>query len=248
MDALTSWLDDSHGLSAAAHLGIYRSSIHGQFSSALGDLFPVCQRLIGERLFAALCQPYIHQHRSLCADVGACGSGFAEHIAEQVTNRDSLAQLFYLADVARLEWAWHPIFHGPEQAPFDHQALATVPAEAQGRLCFHPPAASQLFSSAYPAHTIWQHNQPDWQSQAGDDERIDLDAGGIDLLLWRNGTAMRMEPLSTEQRQVLERLYSGASLNPLNQWLALADSGIDIGSVLPQLLQSGWIGSFSVEP
>ena len=247
IDALAPWLDTSHGLSAAAHLGIYRSSIHGQFTDALGELFPVCQRLVGERLFATLCQPYIRQHRSVRADVGAYGSGFAAHIATEVANHDSLAQLSYLADVARLEWAWHQVFHGPQQQPFDHQALAVVPAGSQGALRFQPPAASRLLSSDYPVHTIWQHNQPDWQPQPGDDERIDLDAGGVELLIWRNGTEMRLDLLNTDQRQVLELLYGGASLNELNQCLAQPGSEIDIGAVLPSLLQNGWIASFSIE-
>lgn len=246
IDALAPWLDTSHGLSATTHLGIYRNSIHGQFTAALGDLFPVCQRLVGERLFAALCQPYIRQHRSACADVGAYGSGFAEHIAAEVASHDSLAQLPYLADVARLEWAWHQVFHGADEPPFDHPALAAVPADEQGALCFHPPAASHLLSSPYPIHTIWQHNQPDWQPEPGQDEHIDLDAGGVHLLVWRSGAAMRIDPLNTAQHQLLTLLQRGMSLDELAPALAQANPEIDLGSMLPELLQNGWIASFSL--
>ena len=37
IDTLTPWLDTSRGLSASAHLGLYRGSIHGQLTEALGD-------------------------------------------------------------------------------------------------------------------------------------------------------------------------------------------------------------------
>ena len=247
IDALAPWLDTSHGLSAAAHLGIYRSSIHGQFTDALGELFPVCKRLVGERLFATLCQPYIRRHRSASADIGAYGSDFAAHLAAEVASHESLAELPYLAGVARLEWAWHQVFHGPDQAPFDHQALAAVPADAQGELRFQPPAASRLLSSVYPIHTIWQHNQPDWQPEPGDEGHIDLDAGGVELLIWRNGTEMRIDLLDAEQRQVLELLYTGVTLTELTRQLAIAGNGVDLGTVLPGLLQNGWIASFSVQ-
>ena len=246
--ALAPWLDTSHGLSAAAHLGIYRSSIHGQFTDALGELFPVCRRLVGERLFAALCLPYIHEQRSASADLGAFGSDFSAHIAAEVASHQGLAGLPYLADVARLEWAWHQVFHGSDQGPFDHQALAQVPAGSQGQLCFQLPLASRLISSDYPIHTIWQHNQPDWRPEPGEDERIDLDAGGVALLLWRNGSEMRLDPLTADQHQLLSLLASGVDLDQLNRQLALTDDDIDLVGVLPGLLQNGWIASFSLQP
>ena len=69
----------------------------------------------------------------------------------------------------------------------------------------------------YPVHTIRQHNQPDWRARPGCDERIDLASGGVDLLVWRNGTEMRLD--------LLERLYDDITLDQLHQRLATGDCG-----------------------
>ena len=238
IDALAPWLDTKPGLSTATHIGIYRSSIHGQLSAALGDIYPVCKRLVGERFFAALCGPYVISEPSTEPDIGGFGAGFAAHIAAI----DATAAVPYLADVARLEWAWHRVFHGPDQQPMDMQALAWVPAESQRRLQFQPPANSWLIDSDYPVHTIWQRNQLDWDGEEG----IDLNDGGVHLLVWRSGNEMRMDPLDEAQWQVLTLLAEGLDLDGLGARLGEQAPEVDVAIVLPKLLQNGWIGSFSV--
>jgi len=239
IEALAPWLDSNNGLSASAQLGIYRSSVHGQFTAALGAIFPVCKRLVGERFFAALCRPYILEHASNAPDIGAYGHAFAAHIRHY----KAVGELPYLSDVATLEWAWHQVFNAADQPPLDPSELAQVAPQSQGALCFRPPQASRLVSSDFPVHDIWQRNQTDWDG----DEHIDLDNGGIKLLVWRNGRTMRMDIVDDLQWRALELLYKGADLDSLIQGLSGYAATEQIGALLPSLLHQGWIASFSVQ-
>jgi len=238
VDRLAPFIDSDRGLSTAKHLDIYRNSVHGQLSEALHDIFPVCVRLVGERFFDQQCRRYIAAHPSSAPDIGHFGRAFPAHIATAGAD----AGLPYLGDVAALEWAWHVVFNAPAQPPLDLVALSGVAAESQGALCLQPPLASRLLDSDYPILAIWQSNQPDDYG----DQHIDLDSGGDRLLVWRDSSTVQISRPEAAQWQTLALLYQGLALDPLTTRLAARTPPVDTQSVIPELMQNGWIASFSI--
>ena len=89
------------------------------------------------------------------------------------------AQLAYLPDVARLEWAWHRAFHAADRAPLALERLAAVPPERYGQVRFRLHPSAQFIASDYPLLRIWEVNQPAYAGEAAtggsliwlDDER-----------------------------------------------------------------------------
>lgn len=238
LTAASEHIKATENLPPAEHLRIYRSGILGTLARSLAELYPVCSRVLGDAFFEAMAGVYARRVPSRSPDLGEYGADFAEFVA----GFEPAAALPYLPDVARLEWRWHRVFHGPESGRLDLDALARVPAERQGAIIFRLPAASALLASAYPVHRIWQVNQPDYEG----DEHVDLDEGGVRLLIWRDGYTMRIDTLREGEWCALEATQGGDSFETVCARLENVEPRLDMAQLLPQLVQRGWIGSFSL--
>lgn len=165
------------GSSGARRLQVYRNNAALGLTGALEAVYPVVRRVVGEGFFRYATAQYIARHPSRSGDLHEFGERFPSFLR----SFEPVAELAYLPDVARLEWAYHQVFHAAGHPPLDLAALARVPAERQGDLRFELHPAARLLESAFPILRIWQVNQDD---HAGD-SAVDLREGGIKLLIVR---------------------------------------------------------------
>ena len=168
------------GLSGARRLQIYRNNTLLSLTTALQAVYPVVCRLVGEDFFQYAAAQYINRYPSRSGDLHEFGEFFAVFL-ETFT---PAAKLVYLPDIARLEWAYHQVFHAARHSPLDLAALAQVPAEQQGALRFQLHPAARLLESAFPILRIWRSNQDNDTS----DSPVNLAEGGIKLLVFRRET------------------------------------------------------------
>jgi len=221
-------------LTAEEHLAIYRGSIFGKLSRALSDIYPVCCRLVGEKFFQGMASYYIRQTPSTSPDVGQYGQYFAEFIE----HFDKAANLPYLPDIARLEWAWHRAFNAADEKGFDFNALNKISESEKQHLIFYLPYSTTLLKSDFPIHRIWQVNQADWQGESV----VDLKEGGGYFLIWRQGFNMRIDFLNEEMGVFLKAVQAQKTL-PI-----LCDPQItpNADTLLPTCVKNGWIAGFSL--
>ncbi|MEN8132579.1 MAG: DNA-binding domain-containing protein [Pseudomonadota bacterium] len=233
-ETIVSRLLASDRLSAGECLAIYRGSVLGIHSTALSEIYPVCKRLVGTRFFEAMCRRYIPQHPASSPNL----QDYGESLAGFITEFEPARGLLYLSDVARLEWAWHRAFHAADETGtgFDISAIGRLTEAQRSQLLFNLPISGRLLLSAYPIHRIWESNQTEYEGDAS----IDLQAGGVKLLVWRNGYSMRIDILENDQWTLLGALARGIPLGGLAQ----AIDPVDITVLLPQCLQRGWITGF----
>jgi hypothetical protein len=230
LDAAAVYVNASARLDAAGHLQIYRRAVLGTLERALGDIHPVCRRLTGAEFFAAMARAYARRHPSRSADLADYGAGFAGFIATFAP----AATLPYLADVARLEWCWHRAFHAADSAPLDRAALAAIAPELTPRLGFALPASAHLLESPWPIDRIWAANQPDATADG-----VSLDAGPAQVIVWRQGLQMRIDPLDPAEWALLRALAAGACLDESPAPEALP-------TLLPRCVSRGWLVAFSL--
>jgi hypothetical protein len=220
------------GLEAAEHVRIYRRAVLGTLTRALGDIYPVCCRLAGQRFFESMARAYVHQTPSQSPDLGDYGKSFSQFIADF-----SPAQsLPYLSDVARLEWLWHRAFHAQDEAPLDSSAVSDIPEAAQASVIFRLPRSAALLASGYPVHRIWQVNQPDWHGGS----TVHLDEGAACLIIWRQGYDVRIDPLDEARWWFLTEVARGATLAEI----AAQERAAQLPTVLPDCVAHGWIAGF----
>jgi hypothetical protein len=229
MNALSQHIDSTPGLSSIQHLEIYRRTVIGTLQRALGEIYPVCRRLVGEQFFAGMARIFARQYPSESPDLADYGKQFDAFI----TTFEPARELPYLADVARLEWCWHRAFHAPDEPALDPNSFSAVPVDDIERIVFWLPRSARLLQSVYPVEQIWKVNQPDWKG----DLNVDLDHGGLNMIIWRQGNDMRIDELNDAAWDFLRKINDGAAMADLTRISSL-------DKLLPDCVQHGWIGGF----
>jgi hypothetical protein len=226
-------------LSARERLAIYRHNVLSNLRGALKDIFPVTRNIVGEAFFIHAADQFIAATPSRSGDLNRFGGGWADFLAAYI----HAADLPYLADVARLEWAWHESFHAADAAALDLKRLGAVPAEAHGSLRFRLQPAVRLLASPYPLLRIWQVNQPGY----ADSLEIDWTAKGDSLLIYRESAEVVIRVMSPGAFRLLSALSCGAALEPAAEAAFGAEAHFDLQGFLIESAQSGIIVDFEVD-
>lgn len=136
-------------------LAIYRGNLRAHARRALANSYPVIEQLVGEDFFGGLAQAYVQAYPSRDPDLNRYGAQFATFLAGFAP----AAELPWLADMARLEWAVHLAWRAPDAPVLDIAALAGLEPDrlAAARLVLHPACA--VFESRWAVSRLWLAHQ-----------------------------------------------------------------------------------------
>jgi hypothetical protein len=225
-------------------LAIYRNTCLGALTGALALSFPAVRRLVGSGFFETAAQEFIRTHPPTSACLNDYGQQFAAFLAQF----PQAAQLTYLADVARLEWAVNRALHAPDVPGLQVQLLAGLHAAVVASLRFVPHPAVSVLRLDTPADAIW-HAVLD-QDQAAI-AALDPAAGPVWLLIERCAGSVQVRRLTPAAWQFTQRLCAGEPLQAALSEAACANhAGEELNAVLNALLAdhlasarfTGWIG------
>ena len=226
------------GISPATRLGFYRTNVIENYRKALSVTFSAVEKVVGSGFFGVLAAEYIRRYPSHSGDVGQHGDRFPEFLR---SHRCSL-ELPYLADLAHLEWCIDESFNEAHADPIDLQRLAGVPEERCGQLRFHLAPSCRLMSATYPIDRIWDVCQPDQKGKA----TVDLDEGGVDLVIQRRGFAVVVEALGPGEFAMLMALSSGHDFAASYRHARSADDSFDPAAFLNRHVLSGVLADFTL--
>lgn len=114
---------------------IYHDSSMGGRFKALRNVFPCCEKIVGESFFWQMAMEFLKQPSTyLTAD--AQGEQFPHFISEY----KAAVSVPYLTDLAKLEWLWYQVFHGLEGE-----------------------AGAKILTSHYPVTQLWEMCQPEYK-------------------------------------------------------------------------------------
>ncbi len=215
---------------AGRRFAVYRNNVMHSLSRALGQRFPVVERLVGAGFFRAMAAEFIRLHppaSPVLLQWGGAFPGFLDGFAP-------VASLPYLADVARIELLRGIAYHAADTLPAPPAALAAVVDAGRARLTLHPSLG--LLHSPHAAFSIWLANQPDAPPQVLRSDRAE--AGAV---LRDRGMEVRVWPLSTADFAFLAALSQGATLLSAAQAAQSLCPGHDAGPLLCRLAAQGAI-------
>lgn len=235
---LAAHLQGSRVLPARQGIEAYRTSVNGKLRRSLEQIYPVCHRLVGEAFFQAMASAFLEHGVSNSPDLGDYGAAFPAFLGEFQPARS----LPYLGDVAQLEWLWHRAFNAPDQPSLNLEALAAVPPEHWDRLVFRLPAGAALIASDYPIHRIWEVNT----LAAAEHDVIDLDQGGVRILVWRDGHTTRLDLPSEPEWPLLQAFARGLPFGEVCRQ-GVEIPGASIAALLPLWVQRGWLREFELQ-
>lgn len=193
---------------AKLRLAIYRNNVIHSLSSALGDLYPVIKKLIGDDCFNAAAIEFVRIQPPQHAALLHYGKSFNEFIIKF----EACKHLNFLSDVATLEFEYNQAYHSADIQSFDPQTLSAIAPEQLGELRFSCHPSLSLIPSIWPIDDIWHENQKEQP------ELIDLDhANGVHLLIYRLGLVVQLVNLDENCFIFLQHLKQGMTIN--QAWL-----------------------------
>jgi hypothetical protein len=236
---VSNWIVSDH-FPSTRRLQVYRNNVVTSLSDALAAVYPVVQRLVAPGFFAYAAHEYLHQHPSRSGNL----HDFGDHFPQFLQDFEPASALAYLPDVARLEWAWHRVFHASECPPLSLEKLAAVPAENYERLRFKLHPARQLLASRYPVLRIWEANQDDYHG----DLAVDLDQEAQQLLILRRELEVTIQPVSAGEHALLATLAANDTFaNACEAALAVQEE-LDVPGCLRRHVLDGTLVDIEIRP
>lgn len=214
------------GSGTRRHLGlkVYANNLMHALVSALRDTFPVMNATLGDDTFTALAVAYARANPPV-RDVLLIwyGGDFPRFI-----NATGVADAPWLADLARLEWAWLEAYHASEAAPLPPAAFARLTPEqlVAARIRLHPSV--RLLRCARDIEPIWRRNRGGFDATAGGDHGD----RSFRLAVMRPFAEVVVRRLSAPVFDCLVRLGEGAAFGEAAGGLAEAGHVAELRAVI----------------
>ncbi|MGQ0710445.1 MAG: HvfC/BufC N-terminal domain-containing protein [Rhodoferax sp.] len=227
-----------NGSDPATRYNVYRNNVVVSLVDALADTFPVVQQLVGEAFFRAMARAHACQTPPRTPILAHYGADFPGFIAAF----EPASSLPYLADVARLEYAYVQAFHARDAPGLAPQALAQSLAQVDAlpRLrCRFAPAV-RLLQSRHPVVSIWSAHQ------SGGDFAAVAPGQAESALLVRPQQQVEIVPLEPGAAQCLSLLMAGQPLGAVFE--QLGDNGLELSALFAMLLRTGALVALDLVP
>jgi len=227
-----------NGVAPATGFEVYRNNVNSSLVNALGEAFPVVQRLVGEEFFRAMAADFVRIELPSSPLLLEYGARFATFIDAF----EPVAGLPYLGDVARLEWARQQAYHAAEAEPLDPQRLADVERSQLGGLRLETHPSLRVCESRWPVLDIWVTNARDAGVRT-----IDLDTGGQQVLIVRPDAQISERLLPAGGAQFLAAIMSGQTLAESAENALASAADFKLAGMLQLLLQAGALANFAFD-
>jgi hypothetical protein len=193
------------GVAAAERLNIYRNNVAIALVRALRLAYPVVDKLVGGDFFDGVARAFIGLHPPQTACLNDYGAAFADFLGLF----PRAAELAYLPDVARLEWAVNLSLNAPDAPALEMAALADLAEGDHGRVRFVRHPAVRLLSVHYPADAIWRAVLADNDGALG---ALTLNVELRWLLVQRKSDGVVVHHLTRDEAHWTRLLFSGVAL------------------------------------
>jgi len=230
-------ISETRGLSAAQQLDIYRGSVVSGMIGALAETYPVCKQLVGNDFFDSMVEKYVLQTPSIHPDLNVYGGTLAEFI-DEFKPVDGLS---YLSDVARLEWLWSQAFSAGNEGGVLLDELAYISEYDMPSVVFIMSQGAGLLQSNYPVDVIWKMHRAPEENQS---ETINLDQGGVKLIVWRENLDIKIEAVENISWVFLILVQQQKDFASICERILQDYPDVDMGQELAKVIQAGWVQSF----
>jgi len=179
---------------------------HAMAERSLLSAYPVVAALIGGDNFALLARDLWHRHPPQRGDLAQWGDALPSFLR----NNTQLADVPYLSDVARAEWALFNAAGAPDVPP-DPGSFARLAQEAPEGLALTLAPGAAVIDSAYPVASLISAHLSTTPSMDEAAQRL-RDGQGEHTLIWRQGLRPRLQGIDPTASALVQALLAGSDL------------------------------------
>ena len=197
-------------LTSAEAVAVYHDGYSARMSESLGETFEACWRVLGDEDFLDACKMFCRSVPSTSHNLSDYGFSFPDFLLNR-----SQAHAPFIADLARLEWAYKELFHAAPHKALTAEQLS-VAVKPNSVFVFGP--AVKFLSFNHSVVNIWKRDRSD----ATPLSRSDWD-GPQQVLMYKGANhKIFTRILAAPEASVITSLFNGISLES-----ALASSSLD---------------------
>ena len=237
-----------HGLPPGRRLDIYRNNLFGSLTEALSAVYPTVAQLVGDGFFRFMAHQYILAHPSRSGNLHEFGG----ELASFLDRFEPASSLPYLADSARLDWAWHLVFHTASTPRVDLGStlarMATMSHDGRAALQLDWQPAARLVTSPFPVLRIWQMHQSPLPEDGGETPLVDIDAGGEAVLVIQRAGEVLLVGLGLGEYALLEALSTGARLGDAVAAALEVEGSFDVAPAIAHHVSLGTLTALNGPP
>lgn len=219
----------------ARGLTAYQANGHALAGRSLLAAYPVVATLMGEDSFAAMARDFWHAHPPERGDLACWGEALPAFVA----CKPQLADVPYLADVARVEWALHRAAGAPD-AEADPASFSMLSSADPDSLALRLSPGTAVVASDWPvASLVTAHllGEPAMDSVAARVRARESECA----VVWRQGLRPCIAACTPAQAALLQALADGRSLLAALGDALAADPGFDLGPWLNAAVTDGLV-------
>jgi hypothetical protein len=217
------------------HLQVYQNNVFASLTEALRAVYPVVQRLVGEDFFTFAAHEFIRRFPPRGGNLHDFGGEFCDFLG----SFDPAVHLAYLPDTARLEWAYHQVYHAPDGTALSLESLTSISPAQYATLRFSLQPHVRFVVSDYPILKIWQVNQAGYQG----DDRVDLAEGAVRVLILRRDLEINLYPLGRGEYTFLNNLHAQTTFAQACDAALAVEPDFNLTDVLQRHVRRGMIES-----
>ena len=191
---------------AERRFSIHASGYVARLVEALENDFPALRRILGEGPFGSLTARYVRRFPPRSHDIGRAGERLSAFLEEDPLR----AELPFLPDLARYEWALAEAFVAADSEPLAWSDLAALGPEAVADATFRLRPGTTLVRSSWPLLDLWGA-----QDLADEDVSIPLGQPPSTVLVHRAGLDVRRRLVGEADARFLETAAGGLRLSDL---------------------------------
>jgi hypothetical protein len=218
-------------------LEVYREQFFLRHIGSLREDFPTIDHLVGRKKFDDLCRAYLRAVPPASFALRDASDRMAKFLEVAEPYRDDP----FLADCAKVEWAFIEAFDAADAPPLDVSVLATIDEDAWDRaqIAFHPSV--RFLSLSAPAHTFRT-------AVRGNEKPARPPAQPVCVVTFRAPDTLRYVEIEPAAFALLAALSSGAMLGAAGEEAAKIDAAVGekIGGWFQMWTANGWIAKIVV--
>jgi hypothetical protein len=218
------------------NMAIYRQNILASLSQTLRESYKMIEKLVGKDFFRVATKEYINRYPCLSGNLHEYGEYFGDFLMDYPPVR----HLPYLTEVAIFEWACHQLYFSADASHFNIKSLESISPDQFRQLHFNLHPASRLIQFYYPILQIID------LCKGERDEEINLNEGGVNLLLLRRQLDVMLIPISEAEFTFLSALNRNENLGEALDQTMLIDPEFKLDIVLPRWIQDKTIVDFTL--
>jgi hypothetical protein len=222
------------GCSSPKRFSVYRNNVVVGLTEVLKDAFPAVRRLVGSDFFAAMAGAFVRAdppHSPVLLEYGQTFPTFIGGFAPA-------ASVPYLADVARIEWAWKEAYHAPDACALNVSDFQAIPVDVLPsiRLSLHP--SLRVVRSLMPALTIWRMNVAD-----GVPGSVVIGSEGEDTLVIRAAAIVEARSMPPGGLDFITALNKRLTVVEATEFALTRAPNFDLAANLAGLIEAGAFAS-----